>query len=311
MTALQQAVEDYLRTRRALGFKLKNEGEHLHSFTSYMQAIGADTVTTAHAVRWATLPASAKPVYWAKRLGAVRGFARYLKSLDPATEIPSSELLPYRGWMRPTPHLYSQADIVALMTAAGCLKTRLGAATMQTLIGLLAVTGMRVGEAVRLDRDDIDLQHGRLVVRNSKFGKSRQLPLHPTTIGALRDYLILRDRLKPNPTTAALLIGTRGDRLSRGCAEWTFRLLRERVGLTARPGCRPPRLHDIRHSFAVQTMLDSYQTGGDPSACAAALFTYLGHADPGASYWYLSAAPELLALAATRLEHHLATEASS
>ena len=304
MTALQQAVEDYLRARRALGFKLKNEGEHLTSFVSYMEAVGADTITIDHAVRWATLPASAKPVYWAKRLQAVRGFARYLQPLDPATEIPSNELLPYRGWMRPTPYIYSQAEIVALMAAAGKLQTRLGAATMRTLIGLLATTGMRVGEAVRLDRNDLDLQHRRLVVRNSKFGKSRQLPLHATTVTALRAYLVLRDRLKPKPVTPALLIGTRGERLSRDCAEWSFRLLRERASLTARPGCRAPRLHDIRHSFAVHTMLDSYRTGGDPAACASALSTYLGHADPGATYWYLSAAPELLALAATRLERH-------
>ena len=130
-----------------------------------------------------------------------------------------------------------------------------------------------------------------LVIRNSKFGKSRQLPLDLTTTGALRDYLHLRDQLKPLPAAAALLIGTRGDRLSRGCAEWTFRLLRDRVGLQSRPGCGPPRLHDLRHTFAVRTMLDSYRTDGDPAAMAAALSTYLGHADPGATYWYLSAAP--------------------
>jgi integrase len=309
MTALAQAVEEYLRLRRSLGFKLKREGQDLKSFASYMQAIGADTVTVADAVRWATMPASAKPAYWAKRLGSVRGFARYLEALDPATEIPASDLLPYRGWMRPTPYLYSQADIAALMSAAGRLQTRLGAATMRTLIGLLAVTGMRIGEALRLDRDDLDLEHGRLVVRNSKFGKSRQLPLHPTTIKALSDYLIFRDELKPTHETPALLIGTRGDRLSYGCAEWTFRLLRNRIGLTGRPGSRSPRLHDLRHGFAVQTMLDAYRSNGDPTASASALATYLGHADPGATYWYLSAAPELLALAAGRLEAHV-TEGS-
>jgi integrase/recombinase XerD len=169
----------------------------------------------------------------------------------------------------------------------------------------LAVTGMRIGEAVSLDRDDADLQHGRLIVRNSKFGKSRQLPLHPSTVTALRNYLLLRDQIKPRPATPALLIGTRGERLTRDYAEWAFRLLRERARLRPRPGCGPPRLHDLRHSFAVATMLDSYRYGRDPAACQAALSTYLGHADPGASYWYLSAAPELLALAATRLERHL------
>jgi integrase/recombinase XerD len=310
MTSLQQGVDDYLQTRRALGFKLIGEERLLRSFLGYMNAAGADTITTAHAVRWATLPSSAKPVYAANRLRAVRGFARYLQPIEPDTEIPASDLLPSRGWMRPTPFIYSEAEIAALMTAASGLQTRLGAATMRTVIGLLAVTGMRIGEALRLDRDDLDLEHRRLVIRNSKFGKSRQLPLDLTTTGALRDYLHLRDQLKPLPAAAALLIGTRGDRLSRGCAEWTFRLLRDRVGLQSRPGCGPPRLHDLRHTFAVRTMLDSYRTDGDPAAMAAALSTYLGHADPGATYWYLSAAPELLALAAARLEDHF-TEARS
>jgi integrase/recombinase XerD len=218
-------------------------------------------------------------------------------------------LLPSGAWHRPAAYIYSQEEIVALMTAAGGLQTRLGAATMRTLIGLLSVTGMRVGEAIRLDREDLDLQHARLTVRNSKFGKSRQLPLHPTTIAALRDYLQLRDMLKPQPETRALLIGTRGRRLQREAVEWTFRLLRDRAGLQARPGTGPPRLHDMRHSFAVQTMLDAYRSAGDPKAHASALSTYLGHADPAATYWYLSVAPELLALAAARLEAHLTEEA--
>ena len=310
MIALAQAAQDYLRIRRALGFKLVEEGYQLRSFVAYMDALNADTLTAEHALRWATLPASATPVYRAKRLRAVRGFARYLKTIDPATDLLATDLLPTGGRTRPTPYIYSDDDVVALMAAAGRLQTRLGAATMRTLIGLLAATGMRVGEAVRLDRDDADLEHRRLVVRNSKFGKSRQLPLHPTTVVALRDYLLVRDRLKPAPSTPALLIGTRGERLTRDYAEWSFRLLRQRAGLRPRPGCGPPRLHDVRHSFAVHTMLDSYRSGGDPAACATALSTYLGHRDPGASYWYLSAAPELLELAAARLEQHL-TEARS
>lgn len=305
MRPLGQAASDYLRIRRALGFKLVEEARLLRSFVAYMDAAGAETITVEHALRWATSPVSAMAVHRAKRLRAVRGFARYLKTIDPATELLATDLLPSGGRQRPTPYIYSEQDIVALMAAAGALKTRLGAATMRTLIGLLAVTGMRIGEAVRLDRDHLDLQHGRLIVHNTKFRKSRQLPLHPTTVAALRDYLQLRDRLKPNAVTAALLIGTRGERLTRDYAQWAFRLLRDRAGLQPRPGCEPPRLHDMRHSFAVRTMLDSYRSGGDPAACATALSTYLGHVDPGASYWYLSAAPELLALAAARLEHHL------
>lgn len=305
MSPLRQQLDDYLQIRRALGFKLVEEGNLLRSFVSYLDAAGAERITIAHALRWATLPTAAKPVYHAKRLRAVRGFARYLHTLDPSSKLLATDLLGSGGWRRPAPYIYSPAEIAALMAAAGRLKTRLGAATMRTLIGLLSVTGMRVGEAVRLDRDDLDVRYGRLVVRDSKFGKSRQLPLHPTTVAALGDYLDLRDSLKPRPATPALLIGTRGNRLSRDVAEWSFRLLRERVGLRARPGAGPPRLHDMRHSFAVRTMLDVYRSGGDPAACASVLSTYLGHSDPGASYWYLSAAPELLALAAARLEAHL------
>lgn len=309
MSRLDQQLQDYLRIRRSLGFKLANEGRLLASFVSYMDAAGADTVTVAQALRWAMLPTAAKPVYHAKRLRAVRGLARYLHTLDPAHELLATDLLSSGGWQRPAPYIYTPQEITALMAAADRLKTRLGAATMRTLIGLLAATGMRVGEAIRLDRRDLDIQHARLLVRNSKFGKSRQLPLHPTTIVALRHYLDTRDSLKPESQAPALLIGAHGNRLSHDVVRSTFRLLRQRVGLKARPGSAAPRVHDIRHSFAVHTMLDAYRSGENPSACAAALSTYLGHADPGATYWYLSATPELLALAAARLEAHQ-TEAS-
>jgi integrase/recombinase XerD len=310
MSALGQAVEDYLRVRRALGFKMENAGRLLPQFLEYLESVGAETITTEQAVRWSTLPSAANPVWWGVRLTAVRGFARYLQTIDPRAELPPNGVLPTAaGGRRPTPYVYCEADIVALMTAAGSWRPRLSAATMQTLIGLLAVTGMRIGEAIRLDRGDLDLEHARLVVRNSKFGKSRQLPLHPTTIQALRGYLRRRDQLRPHVETEALLITATGKRLDRHNVERQFRRLRSQARLRTRPGARPPRLHDARHSFAVHTMLDSYRAGGDPAARLAQLATYLGHADPAASYWYLSAAPELLALAATRLESHL-TEAS-
>jgi integrase/recombinase XerD len=312
MSALRQACEDYLRIRRALGFKLERAGESLPRFLDYLESVGAETITTEHALRWATLPSAAKPVYWQTRLTIVRGFARYLQTIDPAAELPPTGLLPAAGGRRPIPYIYSDAEIAALMAAAGQWRrwrSPLGPRTLQTLIGLLAVTGMRIGEAIRLDRDDLDLGHQRVVVRNSKYGKSRQLPLHPTTVQALRDYLALRDQVHPNVETRALLITATSRRLDRRHVEWQFARLRKRVGLTARPGCRPARLHDVRHTFAVRTMLDSYRAGGDVQDRLAQLSTYLGHADPGASYWYLSSAPELLALAAERLEHHL-TEAS-
>jgi len=306
MSSLRQATEDYLRIRRALGFKLEAAGRLLPQFLDYLESVGAETITTEHAVRWATLPSAANPVWWGMRLTVVRGFARYLQTIDPTTELPPVGVLPAAAaGRRPAPYVYSDADIAALITAAGRWRARLASATLQTLIGLLAVTGMRIGEAIRLDRSDVDLEHARLVVRKSKFGKSRQLPLHPSTVEALRAYLRQRDELRPRVETPALLISERGKRLERHHVEWQFRLLRKRIGLTPRPGSQPPRLHDIRHSFAVHTMLDSYRTGGDPAARLAQLATYLGHADPAASYWYLSAAPDLLSLAAARLERHV------
>lgn len=304
MSRLHQTVEDYLQIRRSLGFKLETAGRLVPQFIDYLDSVGAETITVEHALRWATLPRDANPVWWGVRLTAVRGFARYAQTIDPATEVPPRAVLPVAsGRRRPTPYIFSDAEIVSLMAIAGSWRSRLSAATMQTLIGLLAVTGIRIGEAIRLDRDDLNLDRRRLTIRNSKFGKSRQLPLHATTIRALRRYLLRRDELHPDATTQALLITATGKRLDRNNVERQFRQLRRQAGLASRPGSRPARIHDIRHSFAVHTMLDSYRTGGDPIAQVAQLATYLGHADPGASYWYLSAAPELLALAAARLEN--------
>jgi integrase/recombinase XerD len=302
-SSLRQAAEDYLQIRRALGYKLERAGEMLPHFVDFLEANGQDTITIELALAWAT-PSHIKPATWQRRLIVIRGFARYLQTIDPRVEVPPTDILPSIG-SRPAPHIYSEAEIQALMAAAARWHSRLGRETLRTLIGLLTVTGMRISEAVRLDRGDLDLVHGRLVVRNSKFGKSRELPLHPTTVQALGDYLRVRDQLRPHVQTPALLLSTTGQRLTRRYVEWQFAQLRQRVALTARPGSRPPRLHDLRHTFAVRTMLDSYRTDGDPRARLAQLSTYLGHGNPAASYWYLSAAPELLALAAHRLEHHL------
>lgn len=177
--------------------------------------------------------------------------------------------------------------------------------TYQTLIGLLAVTGMRVGEAIRLNRDDLDLEHELLIVHNSKFGKSRELPLHPSTIQALQDYLRERDQLHYTPSEPAVFISTKGTRLVYITVQKTFKELVRRAGLKPRPGRCRPRLHDLRHSFAVATMLDFYRADGDVQPRLPLLSTYLGHVDPRSTYWYMSAAPELLGLAGQRLERHL------
>jgi integrase/recombinase XerD len=304
MTSLRQALTDYLQVRRALGYKLDYPGKLLAQFVTYLEGVGADTLTTEHAVAWARLPTGAAPSWVADRLSAVRGFAAYLQTLDPATEVPPTYLLPARG-RGATPYLYSEDEIAALIAAAGSLRYALRAATYQTLIGLLAVTGMRVGEAIRLNRGDIDFEHGLLVVHNSKFGKSRELPLHPSTLQGLGAYLRQRDQGRPPPSTPAVFISTLGTRLVYVTVQATFAALVRRVGLMPRSARCRPRLHDLRHTFAVASMLDCYRADGDVQARLTLLCTYLGHVDPSSTYWYLSAAPELLALAGQRLECHL------
>lgn len=305
MSALEQALADYLRVRRALGYKLTHHGELLPQFVAYLQGVGAQRITTEHALRWATLPTDSSPAWCAHRLGMVRGFARYLQTIDPRGEVPPMGLL-FGGRERATPYLYSARQIAALITAAGTLRFPLRAATYQTLIGLLAVTGLRVGEAIALDRGDFDPEHGLITVKHGKFGKSREIPLHSSTVEALDAYLHQRDRLlRREPTQPAMLISTAGTRLVYRTVNATFHELVRRAGLTPRSARCRPRLHDVRHTFAVNTVMDGYEADGDVQARLSLLSTFLGHVDPSSSYWYLSAAPELLALAGQRLERYL------
>jgi integrase len=300
MSPLHDQLADYLRIRRSLGYKLARAEKLLRQFLDYLDGLGAERVTVEQALAWARLPAG-DANWWAFRLSVVRGFAGYLHALDPAHEVPPSDLLPRRS-RRATPYLYSEADIAALIGAANGLRFALRQATYRTLIGLLAVTGMRVGEAIRLDGRDVDLRHGVLTVRESKFGKSRELPLHASTVEALRAYLRQRDRHRPAAVTEAVFISPAGTRLLYCNVGHTFRQLIERAGLRPRSAACRPRLHDLRHTFAVRTLLGWYRAGVDVQARLPLLSTYLGHVHPKDTYWYLSAAPELLALAGQRLE---------
>ena len=305
MSPLRQAVADYLRIRRALGFKLERAEKLLAQFVTYLEQRQAATVTISHALAWATLPADASAWWWTMRLSTVRRFAAYLRTIDAAAEVPPAGLIA-RQRHRATPYLYSPSDIAAVLAAAARLPRRLSAATYPALIGLLAVTGMRIGEAIALDTCDFDQPAGVVTVREGKFGKSRLLPLHPTTTAGLRQYLQDRDRLCPFPASDALFISTTGTRLGYLRVHRTFRRLTHQAGLAARSATCRPRIHDLRHSFAVQTLLDWYRDGEDVQALLPRLSTYLGHADPKHTFWYLSAAPELLALAGQRLDAHLA-----
>lgn len=303
MSGLSQSVADYLTTRRALGYRLERHERLLGQFVAYLSEQSQDTVTVEAAVAWATLPATASPRWWAERLSVVRGFATWLFAHDPRTEVPSPDLLPAKP-QRAVPYLYSDQEVAALMAATATIHSGFRAATYRTLIGLLAVTGIRIGEAIQLDCPDLDVAGGLLTVREGKFGKSRQLPLHHTTVETLDGYLLLRGG-SVTAHSPALFVSTVGTRLLyRGVCD-TFRRLTRHVGLTERsPSCRP-RIHDLRHSFAVGTLLDWYRTGVDVEARLPLLSTYLGHVDPANTYWYLSAAPELMALAGQRLEQHL------
>jgi integrase len=304
MTALRQTAGEYLAMRRALGFKLTTQGRQLMSFIEYCEARGAGHVTTELALGWATNTSqgSRDEVYQSRRLMVVRIFARHLAALDPATEVPPEDMLPHH-YRRIAPYLYSPGEITALMAAAGKLTPPLRAATWQTLIGLLAVTGMRQSEARHLDRDQVDLHAGVLTVADSKFGKARLQFLHPTTVAALRRYQRRRDRWCPAPADASFFISTRGTRLNTHTITHAFAALLDNAGIAAPPGRRRPRLHDLRHSFTVASLLEFYRDGGDVAARLPLLSTWLGHVDPKSTYWYLQAVPELLTLAANRLEH--------
>ncbi|MGI8507179.1 MAG: tyrosine-type recombinase/integrase [Solirubrobacteraceae bacterium] len=301
MSSVREAANDYLRMRRALGFKLESQGQLLERFVSYLEQAGGGTVTTELALAWATQPAHADPVWWSKRLSVVRGFARHLQTLDPAAEVPSAQLLPYRR-RRAIPYLYSPSEIVALMDAAEELASPLRTATYRTLIGLLAVTGMRVGEAIRLNRADVDWDKGLLTILSTKFGKDREVPLDPSAVRALAAYDRRRDQLCPQPTAPAFFVSTAGTRLHAANVRRTFTGLLQAAGLGRRSPRRRQRLHDLRHSFAIWTLLDWYRSGADVQARLPLLSSYVGHVEPSSTYWYLSAAPELLELAAQRLE---------
>jgi integrase/recombinase XerD len=301
MSALRQAVADYLAIRRAVGYKLKQEGRMLAGFIDYLEERDATRVTIDAALAWATEPSDASPNWWAQRLTVVRGFARYLKTLDADTEVPPTDLLARRA-DRSMPYLCSPAQLAALIEAARRLASPLRAATFETLIGLMAITGLRPGEAMRLDRDDVDLTAGLLIVRHSKLGKSRQVPLHPTTTDALSRYARRRDQLCPQPKAASFFLSGAGTRLNHTNTSRTFAGLLAAARVVAPPGHRRPRLGDLRHRFAVDTLVTWHTDGVDVPARLPILSTYLGHANPASTYWYLQASPQLMAAAAGRLE---------
>jgi integrase/recombinase XerD len=301
MSALRESVDDYLQIRRALGYKLTIHGRVLPQFARFLEQRDTAVITTSLALEFATQPQDASVVWWHQRLAIVRGFASYLQALDPRTEVPPIDLLPAK-FRRHTPYLYSEADIEALMGAAREIRSALKAATYETLIGLLAVTGMRIGEVIALDRGEVELPEGRLTVRHGKNGRSREVALHPSTVTALEAYACLRDELCPHPKHPSFLVTNASTRLDYGTVWHEFDRIRRRSGLDHESLGRQVRMHDLRHVFVLRTLLGWYQDDADVEAQLPLLSTFLGHVSPSSTYWYFEAAPQLLSLAAERLE---------
>ena len=303
MSELRKALDEYLALRRALGFALRSVGHELASFVTFAEREGAEFVTTDLALRWARRSVRAEQTMWSARLGMVRRFARYRAAADPRTEVPPDGLLPYHRRRKP-PFLYSAADVRHLIAAAAALPSPRGlrGRTFATLLALHAVTGLRTSESVGLDRADVDLERGLLFVRRTKFGKSRWVPIHPTTARALGEYARERDRVVPAPQTPAFFVTEWGGRVRKGLAHQTFRRVVRSVGLRPRADGRRPRIHDFRHGVAIATLLRWYRTGVDVERRLPLLSTFLGHTSVEDTYWYLQATPELLHWAARRVE---------
>ena len=302
MNELDQALDSYLAVRRALGFKLDKAERLLRKFVEHAQGLQSSFVTTAMALDWVNQSNKLSPAARADHLSVVRGFAWHLHASNPRHEVPPANLIPCHR-VRHQPYIYSDEDVAALVEAAQDIRYPLKAATYATLFGLLAVTGMRVGEARALDRGDVDWNEALLVIRNSKFQKSREVPLHRTTIRALHVYADQRDEFFHRPRTPSLFVNRAGTRLNKSNVHDNFQKLLQRTGLSQR---HPrPRIHDLRHSFAVNTIRRWYEAGLEVEPRLPSLSTYLGHVGPSSTYWYLTATPDLMALASKRLERTL------
>ena len=316
MKSLAQHLSDYLSLRRFLGFRLLRQGKALSNFVRYLEQCGADYIQTSMALEWAQQPCPAQPATWAARLGTVRCFARYLRSFDPRTEIPPANLLPHQP-KRAQPYLYTEAEICRLMAAALCLPvcpifpegSLLKRQTYHCLIGLLAVTGMRIGEATGLKVKNVDLKEGLLTIEGAKLGKSRLVPLHASSTQSLRAYSVFRNNYFAEQPDGYFFVNRVGKPLDHGTVRRTFYVLSQMVGLRPDLGHASdgpnegPRIHDFRHRFAVQTLRRWYEAGEDVQRKLPLLSTYLGHAHVSDTYWYLTAHPELMVNAVERLEH--------
>lgn len=304
MNTLQEAVQDYLALRRSLGFKLRDAGKGLLDFVAFMEQQRASYITHRLALAWAQQTSTAPPSIWARRLSWVRCFARHRSATDPRTEIPPASLLPYRP-KRARPYLYSNDEIRALLNAALLLPAGDGLRPWlyHCLFGLLSVSGLRISEAYNLELQDVDLDTAVLTVRGAKFGKSRLIPLHASTCNILADYIARRERIWQARTVSSyLFISSRGNRIDGATIHRIFYALSRQIGLRGPHDSHGPRLHDMRHRFAMKTLLHWYRSGEDVERRLPILSAYLGHVHISDTFWYLSAWPELMQEAMSRLE---------
>jgi integrase/recombinase XerD len=306
MNTLREALPEYLQLRRSLGFKLQEDGRSLPHFVSFVEAHQDDYITTHRALEWAQLPINSLPTEWARRLGCVRSFARHRVATDSRTEVPAVGLLPHKS-RRARPYLYTDEEVESLLAAALRLPTTWHSTPLRPwvfhcFLGLLAVTGLRYSEALNLHVTDLDVEHAVLTIRGAKLGKTRLIPLHASTLEALMDYLRRREALFGRDVSAYLFVNCRGKKLDQAQIHRTFYELSRAVGLRGAQANHGPRLHDFRHRFAVRVLTQWYRAGEDAERLLPVLSTHLGHVRVQDTYWYLSAWPELMTLAMSRLE---------
>ena len=308
MNSVRNAIEDYIALRRSLGFKLHGMATSLGKFASFLEQKEAPYITTALALEWAMQTVDHSPSHWAQRLGFVRVFARHWSATDPRTEIPPAGLLPFRA-RRARPYLYTEQEIQRLLTAAKSLSSSSGLRpwTYHCLFGLLAVSGLRISEAIKLERQDVDFHQELLTIRQTKFNKSRLIPLHTSTRDVLTEYAEHRDRLVPSPRSSCFLLNDCGRCLERSTVLRTFHDLSRQIGLRGPSEHTGPRIHDFRHRFSLNTLIQWYRAGEDIERRLPVLSTFLGHTHVADTYWYLSVHPELMGLATSRLEQRWGT----
>ena len=305
LKSLKTSIREYLQLRRSLGHKLEGTERDLKKFADFLADRSVAFITTKLALEWARLPKNSQPANWSRRLAIVRLFAQYHSAVDRRTEVPPRKLLAHKP-RRAMPYIYSDEEIHRLVQACQHLRSRgLRHHTYFTFFGLMATTGCRISELIALNREDFNDKERIVKIHNSKFGKSRLLVLHGSTVRELKKYTATRDQFHRHPKTNSFFVSDSGTRLTRWSVRWAFIRVSKQIGLRKPSDSHGPRIHDIRHTFAVKTILRWYAEGVDVNQKIVLLTTYLGHKKPSDTYWYVTGVPELLCAAASRLESHL------